>query len=182
MIKSIKKLTALIALVAVFFSCNQEPSLQTYFVDNELKPGFTTADIPKSVLNIDPKSLSEEEQEALNSIDKLNMLAFVISENNKQQYKEELQKLKNILKAPMYEQLIRGGNDIDGKFMVNFVGDEDHIDELILFGYSDDKGFTVVRVLGDDMSLNKMIKLQSVVQKADIKEESFKEFSKFLKL
>ena len=172
----------LMILVTVFLSCNQGPTLQTYYVDNELKPGFTTVDIPTSFLNIDEDSLSEEEQDALDSIDKLNMLAFVVAEDNKAEYKTELAKVKTILKDPKYEQLMRGGNSTDGKFVVNFLGEEDDIDELILFGNSDDRGFAIVRVLGDGMTINKIMKLQSVLQKADLDDAEVKQFSEFFKI
>lgn len=164
---SFKKHTVVILLISIIFGCNQEPTLQTYFVDNELKPGFSTVDIPKSILNIDEASLSKEESEAFKSIDKLNILSFVISEDNKPQYQTELKSVESILNNPMYEQLVRGGNNIDGKFMINFVGDEEDIDELVFFGYSDNKGFIIVRVLGDKMTTNKMLNLRTILDKVD---------------
>ena len=45
----------LMLLVAAFTSCNQGPTLQTYYVDNELTPGFISQDIPTSFLNIEER-------------------------------------------------------------------------------------------------------------------------------
>jgi hypothetical protein len=103
MTTSIKKLIAMLVLVATLTSCNQNQSLQVYFVDHELKPGFTTIDIPTSLLNIEVTNLTDEQKEAYKSIDKLNMLAFVVSEDNKAEYEVELIKVKEILNNPKYQ-------------------------------------------------------------------------------
>lgn len=181
MATSIKKLMAMLVLVATLTSCNQNPSLQVYFVDNELKPGFTTIDIPTSLLNIEVTNLTEEQKEAYRSIDKLNMLAFVVSEDNKAEYEVELKKVKEILNDPKYQELMRGGNTTDGKFSVKFIGEEDRIDELIIFGNANDKGFAIIRVLGDDMSANKVVKLYSALDTANIDESQISQFANFFK-
>ncbi len=178
---SINKIILLLSLVVTFTSCNQGPTLQTYYVDNELKPGFTSLDIPTSFLNIEATSLTEEQREAYDSVDKLNMLAFVLDENNKETYDLELANIKTILNDPKYEELMRGGNTTDGKFVVKFLGDEDDIDELILFGNANDKGFAVVRVLGSHMNVNKIMKLSSVLDKANIDDSQIGQFADFFK-
>ena len=181
MATSIKKLITMLVLVATLTSCDQNPSLQVYFVDNELKPGFTTIDIPTSLLNIEETNLTEEQKEAYRSIDKLNMLAFVVSEGNKVEYEVELKKVKEILNNPKYQELMRGGNTTDGKFSIKFIGEEDRIDELIIFGNANDKGFAIIRVLGDDMSANKVVKLYSALDTANINESQITQFADFFK-
>jgi hypothetical protein len=179
MITSIKKLIAMLVLVTTLTSCNQNQSLQVYFVDNELKPGFTTIDIPTSLLNIEVTNLTDEQKEAYKSIDKLNMLAFVVSEDNKAEYEVELIKVKEILNNPKYQELMRGGNNTDGKFSVKFIGEEDRIDELIIFGNANDRGFAIIRVLGNDMSANKVVKLYSALDTASIDESQITQFVDF---
>lgn len=181
MIQSIKKSLALVLLVATFISCNQGPTLQTYYVDNELKPGFTSLDIPTSFLNIEETDLTEEQKEAYKSVDKLNMLSFVVDDNNKEAYKSELEKIKLILKNPEYEELMRGGNSTDGKFMVKFLGDPEKLDELILFGNANDKGFAIVRILGDDMNANQLVKLAMSLDKAQISDSQINQMMDFFK-
>lgn len=171
----------MLILVATFTSCDQNPSLQTYFVDNELKPGFTSIDIPTSLLNIEQTSLTEEQKEAYKSIDKLNMLAFVLSDNNKAEYEVELNKVKEILNNPKYQELMRAGNSTDGKFVIKYLGDEDSIDELIIFGNANEKGFAIIRVLGDDMSAQKVVKLYSAVDASNINESQITQFTEFFK-
>ena len=181
MTSSINKLITMLVLVVTFTSCDQNPSLQTYFVDNELKPGFTSIDIPTSLLNIEQTSLTEEQKEAYKSIDKLNMLAFVLSDNNKSEYEVELNKVKEILKNPKYQELMRAGNSTDGKFVIKYLGDEDSIDELIIFGNANEKGFAIIRVLGDDMSAQKVVKLYSAVDASNINESQITQFTEFFK-
>ncbi|MFT4612669.1 MAG: hypothetical protein ACI9OT_002058, partial [Gammaproteobacteria bacterium] len=67
----IKSIIAMLILVVTLQSCNQDQTLQTYYVDNELSPGFTSLDVPVSMLQIDEESLTEEELEAYESIEKL---------------------------------------------------------------------------------------------------------------
>lgn len=181
MSKSIKKSIVMLFLVTVFTSCNQGPTLQTYYVDNELKPGFTQLDVPTSVLNIEETNLTDKQIKAYKSVDKLNMLNFVVDENNKTEYKAELTKVKTILKDPKYQELMRGGNATDGKFVVKFIGEEDSLDELILFGNANDKGFAIVRVLGDDMNAGELINLAMSLDKSMIPDSQLNQVMNFFK-
>jgi len=171
----------MLVLVATFTGCNQNPTLQTYFVDHELKPGFTSIDIPTSFLNIEQTNLTAEQKEAYKSIHKLNMLAFVMSDDNEAEYEVELNKVKDILKDPKYQELMRAGNTTDGKFVVKFIGEEDKIDELIVFGNANDKGFAIIRVLGNNMNTNKVAKLYSALDTANIDESKITQFADFFK-
>lgn len=178
---SIKTIITMIILVATLHGCNQDLSLQTYYVDSELAPGFTSLDVPTSMLNIEKTELTEEQKEAYESIEKLSLLAFVKDENNQEDFESELAKVSAILKHPKYEELMRGGNSTDGKFVVKCIGDGDNVDEFILFGNSNEGGFAVVRVIGDDMNFNKIMKLASVLEEGDFDNSQLKEFSNFFK-
>ncbi len=179
MIASIKNLVVLSILVVTLASCNQESTLQSYYVDNELTPGFTSIDVPVSMLKIEKESLDEEQLEAYESVEKLSMIAFVLDENNKTEYETEFTKVQALLKNPKYQELMRGGNITDGKFIINFVGEEDSIKEFVLVGNANDKGFAVIRVLGDDMNLNKIMKLGTVFDKMDLENSQLSEFTEF---
>ncbi len=181
MIQSIKKLAVMLVLVVAYTSCNQGPTLQTYYVDNQIKPGFLSVDAPIGLLNIEEVELTKEQEEAYKSIDKLNILAYRIDSNNKAEYELELANIKTILKNPKYEELMRGGNSVDGRFKVMFIGEVDNVDELILFGNSDDKGFIVARVLGDDMNAGKIMSLQSVLKDMDFENANLKGIADFIK-
>lgn len=181
MIQSIKKSIVVLFLVAAFTSCNQEPTLQTYYVDNELKPGFASFDVPTSFINVENIDMTEEQKEAYNSVDKLNVLTFMKEDTEAEDYKLELAKVKTILKDKKYEELMRGGNSTDGKFVVKFLGDIDNIDELIIFGNANNKGFMIARILGDDMNAGKLMTLSSVIENAKFEDTDLRGLTDFFK-
>ncbi|MDG5492097.1 DUF4252 domain-containing protein [Psychroserpens sp. SPM9] len=178
---SIKTIITMLILVVTLSSCNQDLTLQSYYVDNELAPGFTSLDIPVSMLQIDETTLTEAQLEAYESIEKLSMLAFLKDEANVEDFGLEMEKVNAILKNPKYEELMRGGNSADGKFVIKCIGDGDDVDEFILFGNSKEQGFIVVRVLGDDMNFGKIMELASVFDEANLESSQLKEFSNFFK-
>ena len=178
---SIKRIVMSLFIVAVLTSCNYGETLQGYYVANQETPNFISVDIPTSFVNIDETTLTEDQKEAYESIDKLNMLGYRLSNDNIEEYQAELTKVKNILKDERYEELFRGGNSTDGKIIVKYIGTDTSIDELIVFGASKGKGFVIVRVLGDNMEPAKIMKLGSVIQNANPDESSVKEFMSFFK-
>ncbi|WP_040253564.1 DUF4252 domain-containing protein [Psychroserpens mesophilus] len=176
---SIKTIIMMLFLVVTLQSCNQDPTLQSFYVDSELAPGFTSLDVPISLLKIDETQLDEEQKAAYESVDKLSMVAFVAEDGNKEQMDIEFAKVKTILANPKYEELMRGGNSTDGKFVVKYVGDGENVDEFILLGNSSEAGFAVVRIIGDDMNFSKIMKLASVLDEGNIEETQLKEITKF---
>ncbi len=169
----------MLILVVTLQSCNQDLTLQTYYVDNELAPGFTSLDVPISILDIDEEALTKEQLEAYESIEKLSLIVFVLDESNKEQMDIEYAKVKAILKDPKYEELMRGGNSTDGKFVIKCIADGEDVEEFILFGNSETSGFGVIRVLGDDMNFNKIAELAKVLQNTDIENSPLEKFSGF---
>lgn len=181
MIQSIKKSIVMLLLVTAFTSCNQGPTLQTYYVDNELEPGFASFDVPTSFVNVENVDMTEDQKEAYDSVDKLNVLTFMKDDTDTEDYKLELEKVNTILKNPKYEELMRGGNAVDGKFVVKFLGDIDNIDELIIFGNAKNKGFVIARILGDDMNASKLMSLSSVLDKANFDKAQLEGLTDFFK-
>jgi len=165
--RTISHLILTIVLSVVLFSCNQGETLQGYFVNNQETPNFLSVDIPTSFVNIDQTTLTDEQKEAYESVDKLNMLAYSLDSGNFEDYKTELVKVQSILKNDKYEELMTGSSGSIGKFTVKYIGTDTAIDELIVFGSSEDKGFAVVRVLGDNMEPAKLMTLGNVLQNAD---------------
>lgn len=179
MVTLVRNIVPIVLLFALLTSCGDATSLQTYFVDHQEQPGFLSMDIPKSILNIDESALNPDEQEAYKSIDRLNMLAYRIDEQNMDTFNAELNKLKTILDAERYEELMRGGNIEDGKFVIKYQGNENAVKEFVMFGHANDKGFAVVRVLGKNMSADKMMNLSQIMSKSNMEEDAFKDLINF---
>ena len=179
MFKSIKNGLLALVLVAALNSCDQNESLQAYYVNNQETPNFISVDIPVSFVSVENVELTEEQEEAYESIDKLNMLGYQLSEDNQEEYEIELARVKTILKDEKYEELFRGGNNKDGRVTVKYIGDDSTIDELIVFGHANDRGFAIVRVLGNKMDPAKIMKLGNVINDLESEENAVQDFMKF---
>lgn len=179
--QSIKKGVVLLLLVVAFMSCDQAETLQRYYVNNQETPNFVSLDVPVSFVNVENIELTEVQKEAYESIDKLNMLGYTLTDENAVEYNEELAKINIILKDERYQELIRGGNSKDGKFVVKYIGTDSSIDELIIFGSANERGFAIVRVLGNNMDPSKIMKLGEVVNQMDTEENGVKDFMEFFK-
>ena len=75
---------------------------------------------------------------------------------------------------------MRVGNTSDGKLYIKYIGEDSEVDELIIFGFSPDKGFAIIRVLGNNMELSKIMKLDSIVDQFDTENANVEIFMKFL--
>ena len=128
----------------------------------------------------DKIELSKDQQQAIDSIDKLNMLAYSLKDGTEDEFNTELAIIKTILKAEKYNELMRGGNKTEGKVYIKYIGEDSEIDELIIFGFSTDNGFAVIRVLGDDMELSKIMELENIVDQLDTENANVEDFMKFL--
>ena len=161
-------------------SCNSEPTLQKYFVDNSEKKSFIALDLSSSILNLEKTKLTSEQKTALASFDKMNVLAFKLDKTNQKEYEIESQKVTQILKGKDYQELIKVGSGKDGA-SVSFVGDENHINEFILFAKKKENGFGVVRILGKDMNPNNIINMISLLKSSNINMEQLKPLQELIK-
>ncbi|SEM23947.1 protein of unknown function [Aquimarina amphilecti] len=166
--KNIIKLTLAICGM-LFISCNSETSLQRYFVDHQSDADFVAVDLATSLLDARTKkvNLSDDEREALESIKKVNFLAMPLKEGTKTRYEEEKAKINTILDANKYETLMRFGSN-GTKAVLKFQGEEDNIDEMIVFASNGERGLALVRVLGDDMKPGNVAKLMNAIDKGDV--------------
>lgn len=154
-------------------SCNSETSLQKYFVEKSENKNFISIDISPSILNVDKTKLSEEQKIALESFDKMNVLAFKINATNQADFASERQKVNLILKDKKYQQLMKFGSGKEGASL-SYVGEENHINEFILFGNKKDAGFAIVRILGKDMNPNNIMTLISIMKDSKVNLEQLK--------
>ncbi|MBW1658757.1 DUF4252 domain-containing protein [Flavobacterium quisquiliarum] len=172
--------TSTLFFLLLLVSCNSEPSLQKYFVENSEKKDFIALDVSPNILNVDKTKLSTEQNEALNSFDKMNILAFKADPNNQVQFEAERNKVKAILKDPKYQELMKIGSGKDGA-SVSYVGNDDNIKEFVIFANRKENGFAVVRVLGENMNPNNIMTLMSVLQKSKIDMEQLKPLQQLIK-
>ena len=172
---------SLLVIVALALgSCASQQSLQEYYVDNQENPNFISLDIPASILKMDEVDLTDTQKEAVESLRKFNLLAFRKTETNEADYKMEKSKIKEILKNEDFVELMKINSQY-GKGVIKYLGDENAIDEVIIYGDSKEQGFAVVRVLGKDMNPAHIVQLMQAIQKSDYDGADLGEIGKFLK-
>ncbi|WMW78555.1 DUF4252 domain-containing protein [Flavobacterium sp. 20NA77.7] len=157
----------ILLLVLGLTSCEEKTSLQKYFVKSAENKNFIAVDVSSSLFNIDTKKLTPSEKEALASFDKVNVIAFKKDGKNNAAYHKEMQEVKTLLKDTVFQPLIKlNGKGKNASIMV--VDNAGTIDELVLFGNKNDLGFTVVRVLGNDMKPENAMEFLKLLQKSSI--------------
>ncbi|WP_293870090.1 DUF4252 domain-containing protein [Flavobacterium sp.] len=161
-------------------SCTGEPTLQKYFVDNSNKKDFIELDLASTFINTDKMQLTADQKTALESFSKMNILAFKLDKNNKVNYDVESQKVTAILKNKKYQELMKIGSGKDDA-SVSFVGDENHINEFVLFAKKKETGFAVVRILGKDMNPNNIMNMISLLKSSNINLEQLKPLQDLIK-
>ena len=174
------KYSFVLAFVMLFFGCSSTQSLQEYYVDNSENPNFISFDLPASLLNLEKADLTADQQKAYASLKKLNVLAFKKTMNNVAEFTAEKANVKAILKNEKYQELMKLNTSF-GRGSIKFLGDDDAIDEVIIYGDSDDKGFVLVRVLGDNMNPANLMQIMKVLEKSDINGEQLKGLGEFFK-
>ncbi len=178
--RTIKYIVLTLFLAVTLVSCNDGVSLQRYYVDNQEEVSFITQDIPISMVKIDKTNFTEEQTEAFNSVSKLNFLGYKTDDTNTETFKAELAKVKTILSDEKYQDLIEF-SDRGNKIIVKYIGTDEEADEVIVFGTAKEFGFGIVRILGDDMSPDKMVTLVSAMQNAKVDESEIQSFMNFFK-
>lgn len=149
----------------VLLSCNKERSIQEYYVENQENSKFIAVDIPTSLL-ANSENLDEQQRATLETVRKINLLALPVEEGQ-ETYESEKADLRKILENDQYQLLMKYGSG-ERKAEIYFTGDEEAIDEFILFGFDDQRGLGLARILGEDMNPEKLLKLLSSLKHGDI--------------
>ena len=170
----------IVSVFLLLFGCKSEPSLQKYFVENTENKNFVSVDLTPKMLNADAQKLNTSQKEALNSFEKVNVLAFKINDTNKSEFEIERAKVTTILKNEKYQQLMKFGSGKQGA-QISYVGTDDHIEEFVIFGNKSENGFAVVRVLGKDMNPTHILEMISVLRNSNINKDQLKSLESIFK-
>ncbi|WP_396634206.1 DUF4252 domain-containing protein [Maribacter sp. R86514] len=161
-------------------SCSSEQSLQQYYIANAENPNFMSFDLPSSLLNLETANLTESEKEAASSLKKLNILAFQKKPENEADYLVQKNAINSILKGDDFSELMKMNTPF-GKATIQLKGDDDIIDELVIYGDNDEKGLVLVRVLGDNMNPASLMQLIKAVEKSDYKGKGLEQLEDLFK-
>ena len=156
------------AAIALFslISCDGSKSLQSYIVDKQEDDRFMKVDLATSLLaNLD--SIPSDQKEVLNTVKKMNVVAYPKSEGTDADYKVEKAKLDLIFNQEKYK-VLGSFNKNNQNMKLMYLGDEEAIDEVIIYGRDDEKGLAVFRLLGDKMNPASMMKLATTLEDGDL--------------
>lgn len=162
-----KYLIPLILVVLTLFGCSNDKSLQRYLVDKQDDDKFLKVDVATSLLQSDSNSFTQEQKDILETVKKVNVVAYKIQNDNLAEYETEKEKLASIINQDKYKTLIKFGSNNSGATL-KYLGEEDAIDEVIVFASDVEKGFAVFRLLGENMRPDQMIKLMNSIDNGDI--------------
>ena len=171
-------LSAFICLLLL--ACNSKSTLQSYFVDHQESAAFISVDLPIDFLKIDSKEINQRQINAIESIDKLNMLGYSIKSGQKEVYSAEIAVLTKLLQDEKYNELISFGNSKERSVRIYYIGDYNSVDEFVVFTNSMDIGFAVIRVLGNKMNLSEIMQLGPFIDKLDRESLNVDEFFDFM--
>lgn len=151
---------------AVVIACNNETSLQEYYVENQENKDFVAIDVPTSLL-ANNESLDASQRETLESVRKINLLAYPVKTTDSAGFNSEKEELKRILENEKYQLLMRYGSG-ERKVEIFFTGEEDAVDEFVVYGTDEARGVGVARILGDDMNPDEILKFIRSLEEGDI--------------
>ena len=153
-----KKAVVILTVLAIFISCNQQKTIQTYIVEKQDKPGFMSVDLPMSLIQLNTDKAPLDVKEAYGSIKKVNVLGLPYLNNN-EAYEIEKKTLLSILNnSTLYKNLMK--MDMNGmRVSIYYNGDANDINEVIVFGYSKKIGVGVARVIGNHMNPTKITQM-----------------------
>lgn len=174
------KYISLLAIAALaLVSCNDK-SLQKYLVNKQDDDRFVKIDLAASLLQGRNSDFTQEEQDILKTIKKVNVVAYPIKEGDTADYETERLQLKSILDQEQYKELTRIKSN-DWNATLKYTGEEDAINEVIIFASDDNRGFAVFRILGENMRPDQMLKLMKSVERGDLDVSAFEEFGAIFK-
>ncbi len=126
-----KKAVTILTVLAIFVSCNQQKTIQTYIVENQDKPGFMSVDLPMSLIQLNSDKVPLDVKDGYESIKKVNVLGLTYLNNN-EAYEIEKKAISLILNnSTLYKNLMK--MDMNGMSVsIYYNGDANEINEVIV--------------------------------------------------
>jgi cellobiose phosphorylase len=156
-----KNILSICLLAIVLVSC-QTKSLQSFMVDHKSDDNFISVDFSLRTFVDNFDDLPEEQKELFEDINKVNFLAFRKNEANSTSYSDKKEELLGILSTEFKGNQLMSVNAEEGLMKMYADSVEDKAEEIIIFASSDDKGFMVFRLLGDDLNPSNFYKMMSM--------------------
>ncbi|MGB1450616.1 MAG: DUF4252 domain-containing protein, partial [Marinirhabdus sp.] len=166
MVTVVKYAMALVLVLLACASCSSEKSLQKYLVEKQDDPNFVKVDVATSLFENATTTMGEDEKEVLKTLKKINIVAYPIENGNVAAYKLQKDEALQVLSQEKYKMLMKMGSNKQG-LTLKYLGEDDSIDELIVFGNDNKRGFAIFRLLGENMEPEKLV---AAIQGMDMSE------------
>jgi len=176
---TIKYILAFLLVATSLISCSN-PSLQKYLVEKQDDPDFVKFDLATSMLEGKNSNFSEEDKAILKTIKKINIVAYPIKDGDSIAFESERKQLETILAQDQYKDLTRIKSK-DWNATLKYSGDEEAVDEVIVFASDNSKGFAVFRVLGNNMRPDQILQLVHRMDDGDMDLSKLTGLSKIFK-
>ncbi|QAA83070.1 DUF4252 domain-containing protein [Aequorivita sp. H23M31] len=156
-----------ITLTALTLISCSDKSLQKYLVAKQDDPKFVKVDLPTSLLEGKNSSFGQEEKDILKTIKKINVVAYPIKAGDTTEYLSERNELESILRQDRFKELTRIKSK-NWNATLKYTGEEDAIDEVIVYANDSERGFAIFRLLGKNMRPDQMLHLMKSVEDGDL--------------
>lgn len=154
------RLTLVLIFTALLvLSCKKDaPSLQQYIIESKEKENFMSLDLSTSMINSYLANADDNTKEIAKTLKKINLVGLPIK-GNEQQYKQEKEKLSKVFKNNKNYKLLMKIKKENIKLNLYYTGETENIKEVIVFGYSNNFGLGVARLLGENIKPEKIIEV-----------------------
>lgn len=154
-------------LVLLVSSCEPKMTLQRYFLSAQENPEFTLIEVPVSLLGPVSENLNAEQRQTLSSIKKVSVLLYRNLENVDFIASQQLI-INDFLASDGFQPLFSAKmkREAQATFMIR--GDVNQIDEAVFFGYADDQGFILARILGNQMNPAAFMQLAESLEETNL--------------
>ena len=154
-------------LVLLVSSCEPKMTLQRYFLSAQENPEFSLIEVPVSLLGPVSENLNAEQQQTLASVKKVSVLLYRNPE--KVDFIANQQVIINeFLASDGFEPLFSAKMKREAQATVMIRGDVNQIDEAVFFGYADDQGFILARILGNQMNPAAFMQLAESLEETNL--------------
>jgi cellobiose phosphorylase len=161
-----KNILSICLFTLVLVSC-QTNSLQSFMVDNKSDDNFISIDFSLRTFVDNFDNLPEDQKQLFEDINKVNFLAFRKNESNSASYDVKREQLLSILSNEFEGNQLMSVNAEEGLIKMYADEIENNAEEIIIFASSDDKGFMVFRLLGDNLNPANFYKMMQMTDQLD---------------
>lgn len=156
-----KNILSICLCALILMSCQTE-SLQSFMVDHKSDDNFLSVDFSLRTFVDNFDDLPEEQKQLFKDINKVNFLAFRKNESNNASYNTKRTQLLEILGNEFEGKQLMSVNAEEGLMKMYADQIEDNAEEIVIFASSDEKGFMLFRLLGDDLNPGNFYKMMQM--------------------